>query len=61
MSAPYDPRYEAARATDQSGGRGWCFAPETSPKTGEGRFIIATLAQLAACIVPVCILWAWVG
>lgn len=48
-NAFYDARFEAAKATDQSGQRGWDFRPEEREPTGAPIF----LAVLAVMIVGV--------
>jgi len=41
-----DPRYEAARMTDQSGGRGWDFSP-AAPTGFRPSFVMVVLAVVA--------------
>lgn len=55
-----DGLYGAARATDQSGQRGWDFAPDApfdARRVKSGAFIIRTIAQAVACAAPVVIMW----
>lgn len=46
-----DARFEAARRTNQSGGRGWDFAPDASDRE-PSRFgvAVAVLAALCVCV-----------
>jgi hypothetical protein len=55
-SHPYDARYEAARATDQSGQRGWHFPPATAAPSRVA-FYIRTAVQLAAVAGFVAVVW----
>jgi hypothetical protein len=54
-----DGLYGAARATDQSGQRGWDFRPATfdARRVKTGAFILRTLAQAIACAAPVVLMW----
>jgi len=51
-----DPRFDAARLTNQSGDRGWDFTP-SEPARGWPWWVL-TMVQLAACAAPVAFLVA---
>lgn len=53
-----DQRFQAARATDQSGDRGWDFAPETyDPREKPARFLFWIIAG-AALVVALSVICA---
>jgi hypothetical protein len=64
MSAPryYDARFEAAKATDQSGQRGWHFPPRSSEAPRRPvEFYVWTALGLIVCSVPTGLLIALVS